>query len=314
MSNSQRQSQLDYLYFASAVVLVPLILLGNPALALLVAAALSLSCNRPCLPNAAKFGKLALQSAIILLGLGMNAWNLLDLSKDYALIISSFVLGTLGLGLLLGRLMQSPATGSKLITSGTAICGGTAIATLSPILRASPGQTGVALALIFLLNAAALFTLPWIGQTMQLTQTQFGLWVAMAVHDTSSVVATAAIYGKEAAEAATTLKLGRTLWLIPLALLFSVMQKKEGSGPQIPVFILLFIAASILGTWLDLPANAANLAAGSSRILLVFALFCTGAAISRENLQQLRGREVAQGLLLWLLLLPLTLMAAVWWG
>ena len=300
------------LHALTALVLLLVLWLGNPALALIAAAFLSLIFNQPPLPDASRYGRLALQTAVVLLGLGMDARHMLVLSQDYALAISVYVIITLGFGLLLGWLLRSPDTSSKLVASGTAICGGTAVATLSPLLRASTSQTGVVLTLVFLLNAVALLIMPWIGHYLAMSQTAFGLWVAMAVHDTSSVVATAAIYGEEAAATATTLKLGRTLWLIPLALFFSMTHTSSNTRVRVPVFILLFILASVMGTWFDFSAATGSLVTNSSKVLLVLALFCIGGEISRETLRHLRGREVLQGLLLWLFVLPLTLVAAFW--
>lgn len=299
-------------YALSVLVLIPLLWLGNPALALLAAAGLSLAFERPPLPNAGRLGSLALQAAVVLLGLRMDAGYMLALGGEHALAISIHVLLTLGFGLLLGALMRSPTAGSKLVASGTAICGGTAVATLSPLLRASAAQTGVVLTLIFLLNALALLLLPWVGRQLAMSETAFGLWVAMAVHDTASVVAVATLYGEDAAEVATTLKLGRTLWLVPLALLFSLANGgRHGGGLQFPFFILLFIGAALLGSQLALPASVMQLAGLASKTLLVLALFCIGGGISRATLRHLRGREVLQGLLLWLAVLPLTFLAAV---
>ena len=152
-----------------------------------------------------------LQAAIVLLGLKLNAAQLLDISGTYALPIAGLVCATSLLGLSLGWLVRSDHSTNALISSGTAICGGTTIATLSPIIAARPEQTGAALCVVLLLNAIALITFPTIGTWLNLSQEQFGVWAALAIHDTSSVVATAQMYGTEAAEIATTVKIGRTL-------------------------------------------------------------------------------------------------------
>jgi uncharacterized membrane protein YadS len=214
--------------------LPPLIYFGNPAFALLVGGAIVLVIDRGLFPQASALSRYCLQTAIVLLGFRLSLDTLWSLSADYTWTVAAYVLATLGLGMLIGRALRVEAASSKLITAGTAICGGTAIATLSTLVRAQPQQTAVALAIVFLLNVVALFTFPTIGQWLDLSQLEFGLWSALAIHDTSSVVATAAIYGDEAAEVATTIKLGRTLWIIPVALGASLMQTGEtaGSGPQ----------------------------------------------------------------------------------
>ena len=295
----------------SVIALPVLIYIGNPAIALIFAAALSLLLNQTLIPSAGPYGKLALQTAIVLLGLKMDAEMMLTLSADFALIIGIYVLATLGLGLLLGKLLRSESQSSKLVAAGTAICGGTAIASLSPIVRARPEQTAVVMALVFSLNAVALFTFPMLGEMLELTQKQFGVWCAIAIHDTSSVVATAAIYGEEAAEVATTLKLGRTLWLIPLILVYSLVEKAPQARLRVPGFILAFIGASIIGSVVPMPEVVPEIAGWLSKSLLVFALFCIGAEINRSTIEFMKGRVMVQGLLLWALVVPTTLVACI---
>ena len=197
---------------------------------------------------------------------------------------------------------------NQLISSGTAICGGTTIASLSPIIHARPDQTAVALTVVFLLNALALFTYPYIGEFLQLTQEQFGVWCALSIHDTSSVVATALLYGEDAGAVATTLKLGRTLWLIPLLVVASVMARQD-ARVQVPTFVLLFILSAMLGSFLDLPAWLTTSAGSISKALLVFALYCIGTDISRTTVRELRGATLVQGIALWLIAAPATLAA-----
>jgi len=292
-----------------AILLLPVMLyLGNPAVALLVAAGISLVFNRTVIPYSGSIGKIALQSAIILLGLKLNASELLHIGANYSLTVTVYVILTLCAGLVLGKLIRADKKSSQLIASATAICGGTAIASLSPIIQAKAEQTGIALTLIFLLNAIALFTFPAIGEYLSLSQEQFGVWVALAIHDTSSVVATASIYGEEAARVATTVKLGRTLWLIPLLIGFSILQHTRSGKIQIPIFIGLFITAACLGSFVTLPSSVIEVATIASKLLLVVALYCIGSEITRRTLKKLRGTVLVQGLVLWALVVPLTLM------
>ena len=260
--------------------------------------------------KASGYSKYALQTAIVLLGFSMNANNLLALSVDYAAIVSLYVVVTLLFGLFVGWLIKQESVDSKLISTGTAICGGTAIASLSPILRASPGQTGMTLALVFVLNAVALLSFPYAGHWLELTQTQFGVWTALAIHDTSSVVATAAIYGEEAAQVATTLKLGRTLWLVPVLLVFSIIEGSKDDKKQfvtVPNFIFLFVGASIIASYVNLPAALIETSSIVSKALLVAALFLVGIATTRENLKQLNRKHLLQGLTIWIIVVIATL-------
>jgi uncharacterized integral membrane protein (TIGR00698 family) len=292
----------------TAAFLLPLLVWnGNPALALLSASLLTVILNRPLFAHADILGRYTLQTAIVLLGLKLNVQQLWAISASYSVLVTGYVLGTIAIGLLIGALVRNEQNSSRLIASGTAICGGTAIASLSPVIRALPEQTGVALAIVFLLNAVALFTFPSIGHYLQLSQEQFGIWAALAIHDTSSVMATAALYGEEAAEVATTLKLGRTLWLIPLLLVFSICERTADAQLRVPGFILAFIAASIVGTVLSLPGELVVAVGWTSKALLVCALFFIGSQIDRETLKSLRGAALIHALVLWLLVVPITL-------
>ncbi|MCZ6831410.1 MAG: putative sulfate exporter family transporter [Gammaproteobacteria bacterium] len=292
---------------AAVLVLAVLVPLGNPALALLAASLMTVVLNRPLLPGAGTLGTYSLQTAIVLLGLKLNMQQLWAISANYSLLVTGYVLTTIAVGLALGLLLRNERNSSRLITSGTAICGGTTIASLSPVIHARPEQTGVALAIIFILNAVALFSFPAIGHSLQLSQEQFGIWAALAIHDTSSVVATAALYGEEAAEVATTLKLGRTLWLIPLLLVFSLIERAPNAKLRIPGFILAFLLASAAGSLLPLPAVVSSWAGMLSKALLVCALFFIGSQINRATLRNLRGAALWHAVLLWVLVVPATL-------
>ena len=293
------------------LILLPLIYFGNPAVALLVGMAITLGLNKTLISNASVLGKYGLQAAIILLGLKLNIGDLWRISANYTLAIFIYVIAAITIGLMIGRLMKVERNSSLLMASGTAICGGTTIATLSPIIKARPDQTGVALAIVFLLNAVALFTFPHVGHWLEMTQEQFGVWVALAIHDTSSVVATAQIYGEESAAVATTLKLGRTLWLIPLVLIVSFRERSEGAKVRLPGFILLFLLASVAGSTLPMPEFIPSTAAALSKALLVIALFFIGTEISRSTLGNLKGKVLVQALALWGIVVPATLFMVI---
>jgi uncharacterized integral membrane protein (TIGR00698 family) len=284
----------------------------NPAYALLLGLATRLFTGINPLQSVSKWGKLSLQSAIVLLGFTLGFDRLIQVSADYGLVVAVFVLGTLALGFGLAKALASEKAEATLLSSGTAICGGTAIATLAPIIQAKPHNVGVAMALVFLLNAVALLTFPYIGHALELSQQDFGAWVALAIHDTSSVVATAAIYGDEAAVVATTVTLGRTLWLIPLAFVVSLSYRSSEARLRVPGFILLFILAAALGS--VVPLGEALLAAVStvSKILLVVALGMIGLEIDRTTLSQVSWRSVGLGVGLWAVVAPAALALVLW--
>ena len=296
-----------------AVALVPILYMGNPALALLAGLTISITLDRSPIAGGSIYGKYLLQTAIVLLGLKLNAAQLLDISGTYALPIAGFVCVTSVIGLLLGWFIRSDRSTNALISSGTAICGGTTIATLSPIIAARPEQTGAALCVVFLLNAVALITFPAIGTWLNLSQEQFGVWAALAIHDTSSVVATAQMYGTKAAEIATTVKIGRTLWLIPLIVIASLVVGAQQSKIRIPNFVFIFVGASLLGSWVGLSIPATMLVGDIASALLVVALFFVGTEITRQTLKSLRLTTVLHGVALWLLVIPVVLWGVTRW-
>lgn len=299
-------------YVIVILALAALVLWANPAIALLTGATWTLIANRAPVTGGNTIGRYMLQAAIVLLGLKLDITALWQTSADYAGLIAIYVIGALLAGLGIARWLGVDRIPATLIAAGTAICGGTAIATIAPILRAPPAQIGLTLAIVFLLNAFALLTFPSIGVWLGLSQTEFGVWTALAIHDTSSVVATAALYGDQAADLATTLKLGRTLWLIPLVLAVSMMERTRDAKLRVPGFILLFIGASAIGSIVGIPGALTALAATGSKALLVGALFFVGTEINRTTVAQLRGRVVWQAVLLWALVVPATLGAARW--
>ena len=308
MSNVQGGLSATVKISITTVALPLLVFIGNPAIALLVGSALSLMANTQVVPNSSKLGKYALQTAIILLGLKLNAAMLIRISADYSLMVTVYVLATLIIGFAIGRFLRNDDVSNQLISGGTAICGGTTIASLSPIIQARPDQTAVALTLVFLLNAIALFAYPYIGHLFELTQEQFGVWCALSIHDTASVVATAFLYGEESGAVATTLKLGRTLWLIPLLVVASIMANQD-SRVKVPVFVLLFVLSATTGSFIVLPEWLVSGADSMSNALLVFALYCIGTDITRSTVRQLRGATVVQGVILWSIAAPATLAA-----
>lgn len=292
------------------MLLPPLIWYGNPAVALLAGTALSLSWRAQLGIDGHRWGRLALQSAIVLLGFSLSIGRVAEVSSDSLSLVAVYVLGVLGIGIALARMLRIERESGLLISAGTAICGGTAIATLAPLVGARADQVGVAIGIVFLLNAVALFGFPVIGHALGMSQVQFGVWAALAIHDTSSVLATAAIYGNEALEVATTVKLGRTLWLIPVSLAVSLIFRHSSARVRIPLFIVAFLAASVFATFVPLPAWFGHTAARVSKALLVTALFFIGSEISASTLRLMRGRVLVHAVTLWIAAASAMLVAA----
>ena len=280
----------------------------NPAVALLGGLVARLSLDINPIANSGKLGKISLQTAIVILGFTLGFNRLISVSADYGLVVAAYVVGTLVLGYVLLRLLRTNEKEGTLLSAGTAICGGTAIATLSPLVDAEPHQFAVATALVFLLNVVALFSFPYIGHWLEMSQETFGAWVALAIHDTSSVVATAALYGQEAQEVATTVKLGRTLWLIPLALLAGTFYQRATTKVRVPRFVLLFIGAALVSGFLPISAEIADGLGLLSKVLLVIALGMIGLEINRSTLSQLSWRSIAFAAGLWILVVPFALL------
>ena len=289
------------------------VFIAHPAFALLLAATINLV-FAPKLPKMTKQGgRYLLQGAIVFLGLTMNVEALWSVSQDYSVLIVGYILSTLCVGLILGRFLRVDIDQARLLVSGTAICGGTAIATLGPVIRARSESVAVCLAIVFLLNAIAILVLPKVGIYMEISQTQFGVWVALAIHDTSSVIGAAAIYGDEALQVATTVKLVRTLWLIPLVLAAGILMNRRETKARLPGFVLLFVLFSIIGSVSNISGEWIAGIKTLSQTMLVAALFFMGLEITRDALRRLNGRAVSLGVCLWLVVLPTTYWAVRLW-
>ena len=242
-----------------------------------------------------------LQYSVVGLGFGMNLYESLASGREGMLFTVVSVAGTLLIGMLIGRrLLKVDKETSYLISSGTAICGGSAIAAVGPVIKAKPENMSVALAVVFVLNAIALFVFPTIGHWLGLTQQEFGTWAAIAIHDTSSVVGAGAAYGEEALKVATTIKLTRALWIIPLALVTSFIFKNKDRKITVPWFILYFIIAILLNTFvLDACPAVGSAVSGVARKCLTLTMFFIGASLSTDVLRAVGIRPLIQGVLLW---------------
>ena len=301
--NSGRGSRLLANQNMARIISLAALLLGclylNPAYALLGAMMVRLFSSGNPFPVFSKYGKKSLQAAIIILGFTIGFQTLLSSANQYALATIIYICFLLSVGSLMWWIFRLDKKEATLITGGTAICGGTAIATLSPIIDARPRQIGGAMALVFVLNAVALILFPYIGEFLNLSQEEFGAWVALAIHDTSSVVATAAIYGEESAAVATTVKLGRTLFLVPLAFVVALIFRSKKAKFEIPWFVLGFILAALAGTLVSMPVDLQAALVLISKLLLVFALWVIGCEIDRDTLRSTSPSVFYFGLGLW---------------
>lgn len=256
------------------------------------------------------FVKKLLQYSIVGLGFGINLNTAIEAGSQGFLFTVSTIALVMIFGLLLAKILKIDKTIAQLISAGTAICGGSAIAAVAPILKANSKQTSVALGIVFVLNAVALFIFPEIGHFFNLTQNQFGIWSAIAIHDTSSVVGAASKYGNEALQIATTVKLARALWIIPLAFLISIFTKSEGKI-KIPYFIGFFVLAILAGTYLPFLQNFNSIISEISRDTLKVALFLIGAGLSLQNLKNIGIKPLLLGIILWIFISSISLYAVL---
>jgi len=272
----------------------------SPPIALALGLALALTIGHPF--KTSKLTRLLLQVSVVGLGFGMNLQKVVEAGRAGVLFTIATIVGTLVLGWLLGRAMHIERGTAHLISSGTAICGGSAIAAVGPVIGASDEEMSVSLGTVFILNSIALFAFPLIGKALQLTQTQFGVWAAIAIHDTSSVVGAASSFGAEALQIATTVKLARALWIVPLTLGTAFAFHKRDAKVTLPWFILFFLVAAVIRTYVPGPAFAWDWIVRAARIGLTVTLFLIGASLSRRSLAAVGVRPLILGVVLWIVI------------
>lgn len=291
----------------------------TPPVALFLGLAFALLCGQAHPKFNKKTSKYLLQYSVVGLGFGMNLQASLASGKEGMEFTILSVIGTLVIGWFIGRkVLKVDRDTSYLISSGTAICGGSAIAAVGPVLKAKDSEMSVALGTIFILNAIALFIFPAIGHALNMSQHEFGTWAAIAIHDTSSVVGAGTAYGEEALKVATTIKLTRALWIIPLAFATSFIFKSKGQKISIPWFIFFFVLAMIFNTYvLDASETGTLIGAGINnfaRKTLTITLFFIGASLSRDVLKAVGIKPLIQGVLLWVIISVSTLAYIYWWS
>ena len=260
--------------------------------------------------NADKIIKIVLQVSIVGLGFGINLKQALQAGSEGFLFTVFSITLIVVLGIVLGYIFRIDKIITQLISFGTAICGGSAIAAIAPILKADGKQTSVSLGIIFLLNALALFIFPEIGQYFHLSQNQFGIWSAIAIHDTSSVVGAASKYGHEALQTATTVKLARALWIIPISFVLSFLNK-SGGKVKIPYFIGFFVLAILVNSYFPAIKEVTDYVVDFSKSSLKVALFLIGTGLSFQNLKNIGIKPLLLGIILWVVISVISLFAVL---
>jgi len=256
-----------------------------------------------------KIAQWLLKISVVGLGFGMNVSQAMEAGKEGFLFTLFSIMLTLSGGLWLGKKLGIEAKSSFLITAGTAICGGSAIAALSPLVKANEKQIGAALGVVFVLNSLALFIFPVLGHFLHMTQHEFGVWSAVAIHDTSSVVGASARYGAEALQTATTIKLERALWIIPLSFVTMLFNRNNGSKIQFPFFILFFVAAMLISSYYSEYQSLYSDIIFVSKKFLVLTLFLIGAGLDVDTIKSVGIKPFLQGILLWIFISATSLLA-----
>jgi uncharacterized integral membrane protein (TIGR00698 family) len=292
--------------------------LVSPPVALVGGVAFGFSVVHPYRKEASTLAKLLLQISVVFLGFGMNLNQVIHVGKSGFFYTAISICSAVVLGLLLGKVLRVGGKASYLITLGTAICGGSAIAALAPIMDANEEEISVSMGTVFLLNAVALLLFPVVGWWLHLSQNQFGLWAALAIHDTSSVVGAAAKYGAQALAIGTTVKLARALWIVPMSLVTAayISRAHRGDGSfshqakvKVPWFIFLFVGASVLSTYLPHFKGAYLSLNLLGKAGLTATLFLIGTSLSKSTLQTVGTRPLLQGVILWVLVGTASLVA-----
>ncbi len=274
----------------------------TPPIALLMGLIIAQFIGHPYLHLNHRATHILLQISVVGLGFGMNVNSAMKAGKDGIVFTVVSIIGTLIIGYLMGTFLKIEKKTSFLISAGTAICGGSAIAAISPVIKAEEKQISVALGTIFILNSLALVLFPMIGHSLNLSETQFGLWCAIAIHDTSSVVGAASKFGTHALEVATTVKLARALWIIPVAFLSTFIFKNKGTKIKIPYFIGLFVLAMILNTYVPIVQEYSHYLTAIAKSGLTLTLFLIGCGLSRKVLLSVGYKPLLQGVVLWLII------------
>ena len=305
MNNKQTLSKGIYIALI-AIILIPWNVFGLPVIsapvALLCGLIFAFIFPNPYPKFNKKTSKYLLQVAVVCLGFNMNLQQSLKSGSEGMLFTVVSVAGVMALGVLLGYYMHINRKTAYLISSGTAICGGSAIAAVGPVVKADENEMAVSLGVIFILNSIALFIFPPLGHMLDMTPQQFGTWAAIAIHDTSSVVGAGEVYGEEALQVATLIKLTRALWIIPLALVTMFICRDKSSKISIPWFIFLFVIAMVVNTYVALPDWFVSSMVWIAKRGMVVTLFLIGASLSLESIKNVGIKPLLQAVALWIVI------------
>ena len=292
------------LYFTFAFLVLTSLYIGNAALSIFAGILFAYLLQPPVTFFTRRLGTTPLQIGIVLLGATISLPYAIDVSSEYLPWISLFVIVSFFAGLMLGKLLGIPHRIAFLLSSGAAICGGTAMAAVAPIIKAKPQELLIAMTIVFLLNALAIILFPLIGGYLEMTNFEFGAWSALAIHDTSSVIGSASIFSNESAQVAATLKLGRTVWLIPLIITANWIFNKQTKVTKFPRFIIFFILAIIANTVFNFNEQAINILQVISKSFLLVGLFCIGSQFDTNELKSLSGKPLILALIIWAAVIP----------
>ncbi len=286
----------------------------SPPVALISGLVFGFALQHPYAAEGRRLSRLLLQASVVGLGFGMNLSEVVRAGRSGFLYTAISISVATTAGLLLGRLFRVTKKASFLITMGTAICGGSAIAALAPVMQADDDEIAVSMGTVFALNSVALLLFPFVGHHFALTQTQFGLWAALAIHDTSSVVGATARYGQQALAIGTTVKLARALWIVPMSFATALAMRRsrrrtQSARIQWPWFILLFCIAAAMNSFLPAMHPLFSMLSKLGKNGLVVTLFLIGTGLSKKTLQQVGARPMLQGVLLWILIGTASLLA-----
>ena len=278
--------------------------MGNAALSVFLGIFFAYYFKVPNTFYSRRVGTIPLQIGIVILGATISMPYALNVSSEYLPWISLFVIISFFSGLILGRILGIHHRVAFLLSSGAAICGGTAMAAVAPIIKAKPQELLVAMTIVFLLNAIAIIFFPIVGSYLEMSNFEFGAWSALVIHDTSSVIGTALSYSNESAQAAATLKLGRTIWLIPLILIANWICNKQIKATRFPIFILFFMAAIFTNSILNLNGEITNFLQILSQAFLLIGLFCIGSQFDPSEMKSISSKPLIMALIIWAAVIP----------
>jgi len=282
--------------------------MGQAALSLFLGILLSFANNKFALTPISVNGSNFLKAGIICLGGTISLKALGDISSDYIPMVSLYVILIMIFGILIGRLIKLPQKLTLLLVSGTAICGGTAIASLAPIINAKSKDLVASISLVFLLNAIAIMVFPYIGEYYEMTNEEFGIFSALTIHDTASVVGTASLYSNESVTYASIIKLGRTLWIVPLLIGASIFSKSDNKDFEFPYFILAFLLFVIIGNTLGIDGEIKSIMKTVSLSLFQIGLFMIGYKFQLNTISNLSIKPVLFAVSIWITIIALTLL------